>query len=197
MIFQTIRQPNKMDCGPTCLFMISKYHGHHINIEKIRQYIQLGKEGVYIYGISNAAEQIGFRTLSVELSFEKIIKEAPLPCIVQWNQKHFILVTPNSSLKKIEVADPAHGITKYTREEFCKHWLQTTDNVPGIALLLEHTPEFYQQKNSKAPGASWDFLLRYLKVYKRYFISSAREFDYWRYNSFSSYFPTQVIRSYL
>ena len=58
-------------------------------------------------------------------------------------------------------------------KNFCKHWLQTTDVVHGIALLLEPTPEFYQRKSEKAPGVSWDFLLRYLKEYKRYFISSA------------------------
>lgn len=147
--------------------------------------------------VANAGEQIGIKILSEELSFEKLIKEASLPCIVNWNQNHFVVVTPNSSLKKIEVADPAHGIIKYKKEEFCKHWLQTTDDAHGIALLLEPSTEFYQRKSEKASGVSRDFLLRYLKEYKRYFISSAIEFDCWRYNSFSSYFSTQVIRSHL
>lgn len=166
-------QQNQMDCGPTCLGIICKYYKLSISMVKLRKLTEIGKEGVNLLGISNAAEQIGFRTLSVELSFEKIIKEAPLPCIVHWNQNHFVVVTPNSTLKKIEIADPAHGIIKYTREDFCNHWLQTTDDVPGIALLLEPTPEFYQQKNSKAPGVSWGFLLRYVKQYKRYFFQLA------------------------
>jgi ATP-binding cassette subfamily B protein len=140
-----------------------------MNIETIRNYTELGKEGVNLLGIASAAESVGFRTLSVEISFEKLIKEAPLPCIIHWNQNHFVVVTPNSTLKKIEVADPAHGIIKYSREEFCKHWLQTSDDVPGIALLLEPTPAFYQQKDSKAPGISWGFLLQYVAQYKRYF----------------------------
>lgn len=82
--FGFINQSYELDCGPTCIAMISKFHGRTVNIEKIRQYTQLSKEGTNLYGISDAAEQIGFRTLSVEISFEKLISEAPLPCIVHW-----------------------------------------------------------------------------------------------------------------
>ncbi|MFN9941542.1 MAG: cysteine peptidase family C39 domain-containing protein, partial [bacterium] len=108
------------------------------------------REGVSMLGISDAAEAIGFRTLGVKIPFEKLAIDAPMPCIVHWNQNHFVVVTPNSTLKKIEVADPSHGMIKYTRDEFCRHWLQTTDHVPGIALLLEPTPDFYQQNSTKA-----------------------------------------------
>lgn len=45
--------------------------------------------------------------------------------------------------------------------------------MPGIALLLEPTPEFYQRKSEKAPGVSWGFLIRYVKQYKRYFFQLA------------------------
>jgi ATP-binding cassette subfamily B protein len=164
-----IKQQNAMDCGPTCLAMLTLNYGKSLNIQELRNFTKLNKEGVNLLAIADAGEQIGFRTLSVLISFENLINQAPLPSIVHWNQNHFVVVTPNSTLKKVEVADPAHGIIKYSREEFCKHWLQTADDVPGIALLLEPTPEFYQQKSTKAPGVSWGFLLRYLKQYKRYF----------------------------
>jgi ATP-binding cassette subfamily B protein len=167
--FPFIHQLNQMDCGPTCLAMIAKYYGRNLDVNEVRTKTQLNKEGVNFLGIANTAEEIGLRTLSVRINFEKLFKEAPLPCIVHWNQNHFVIVTPNSNLKKIEVADPAHNIINYTKEEFCKHWLQTTDDVPGIALLLEPTPEFYQQKDTKAPGISWGFLLSYVNQYKRYF----------------------------
>lgn len=162
-----------MDCGPTCIAMIAKHYGKNFDLNLIRNKSHLNKEGVSALSIANASEGIGLKTLCVVISLEKLIKEAPLPCIVHWNQNHFVVVTPKSTLKKIEVADPAHGIIKYTREEFCKHWLQTIDDVPGIALLLEPTPEFYQQKHIKAPGVSWGFLLRYVKQYKRYFFQLA------------------------
>ena len=156
-----IKQQNAMDCGPTCLAMLTLNYGKSLNIQELRNFTKLNKEGLNLLAIADAGEQIGFRTLSVLISFENLINQAPLPSIVHWNQNHFVVVTPNSTLKKVEVADPAHGIIKYSREEFCKHWLQTADDVPGIALLLEPTPEFYQQKSTKAPGVSWGFLLRY------------------------------------
>lgn len=164
------RQQDVMDCGPTCLRMVAKYFGKNYSIDKLRKHAAYNKEGVSLLGIAHAAEGIGFKSTGVQLLFTQLIKEAPLPCIVHWNQNHFVVVTPKSTLKKIEVADPAHGIIKYTREEFSRHWLQTTDNVPGIALLLEPTPEFYKQKNDKAPEASWGFLLGYLSKYKDYFL---------------------------
>lgn len=171
--FSVINQLNLMDCGPACLSMISKYYGIKLNLNDLKLKTQLGIEGVSLLGIAVAAERIGLKALSVKINFQKLINEAPLPCIVHWNQNHFVVVTPNSTAKRIEVADPANGIIKYTREEFCNHWLQTTEDVHGIALLLEPTPDFYQQKNDKPPGVSWGFLLRYVKQFKRYFFQLA------------------------
>ncbi|MBX9783037.1 MAG: peptidase domain-containing ABC transporter [Chitinophagaceae bacterium] len=168
-----IKQKSIADCGPACLAMILQYFNRSVSFNEIRNASKIGLEGVNLLGLSNAAEQLGFRTLSVELPFTKLINEAPLPCIVHWNQNHFVVVTPNSTTKRIEVADPAHGIIKYSQDEFCNHWLQTTDDVPGIALLLEPAPEFYQQKDNKAPGISWGFLLQYVTQYKRYFFQLA------------------------
>ncbi len=170
MNFPFQQQLNEMDCGPTCLYMISKFHGRNLDIEKLRTNTELGKEGVNLFGISNAAEIIGLKTLGVEISFEKLIKEALLPCIVHWEQKHFVIVTPNSSLNKVEIADPAHGIIRYTKREFCLKWLNTTDEVQGIALLIEPTRDFYHQSETKKKGISWSFLLQYLTNYKKYFL---------------------------
>ncbi|GAB3972729.1 peptidase domain-containing ABC transporter [Spirosoma terrae] len=43
-------------------------------------------------GISEAAERIGFRTVAMKVSYDSFINEAPLPCIVHWNQEHFVVV---------------------------------------------------------------------------------------------------------
>jgi ABC-type bacteriocin/lantibiotic exporter with double-glycine peptidase domain len=43
-------------------------------------------------GISDAAEKLGFKTIGVRWSFEKLAEDAPLPCIVHWNQEHFVVV---------------------------------------------------------------------------------------------------------
>ena len=42
-------------------------------------------------GISEAAESIGFRTRGYRLTWEQLRDEVPLPCIVHWNQRHFVV----------------------------------------------------------------------------------------------------------
>ena len=81
-----------MDCGPSCLRMVAKHYGKHYSLETLRQHSFITREGVSMLGISDAAEYIGFRTSGVMISFEQFVEEAPLPCIVHWNQNHFVTV---------------------------------------------------------------------------------------------------------
>lgn len=128
-------------------------------------------------GISKAAEKIGFKTVGGRLSFETLASEAPLPCIVHWNQNHFVVVYKIKRRRKgrytVYVADPGKGLVTYTKEEFCEHWVSTKTNgeEKGIALLLEPTEQFYTQKDAKAVPTQnrLKFLWGYLKKYKRFF----------------------------
>ena len=160
-----------MDCGPTCLRMIAKHFGKHYKTESIRETAGYGKEGVNLLGISEAAEKMGFRTRGVKLTFSQLLKDAPLPCILHWNQYHFVVLV---SIKKpffsrnihILIADPAKGLITYTQEEFLKQWISTSneeqENV-GIALLLEPTPRFYEEKGERENKLSWALVFQYLQ----------------------------------
>ncbi|TAD82893.1 MAG: peptidase domain-containing ABC transporter [Bacteroidetes bacterium] len=170
MPFPFHKQQSLMDCGPACLHMINQFHGGKAGYADIRHYIQLGKEGANLYGLSDAAEQLGFRSLSVQISYEKLVKEAPLPCIVHWEQNHFVVVTPNANGRHVEVADPANGIVKYSKAEFCGKWLEGAENgSQGIALLLEPSATFHQQSAAGRGKLSWGFLWQYAVQYRRYF----------------------------
>lgn len=61
-----------MDCGPTCLRMISKYYGKIFTLNDLRNKAYITREGVSMLGISDAAEAIGFHTLGVKLTFEQL-----------------------------------------------------------------------------------------------------------------------------
>jgi ATP-binding cassette, subfamily B, bacterial len=147
-----------MDCGPTCLRMVAKYHGRSYSSQELRERTQIGKDGVNLLGIAEAAESIGFRAIAVKVSLDKLLQEAPFPCIVHWSQNHFVVIQPlnprwgsrlfrkNSPIggqgAGLLVADPARGLITYTREEFEKHWATTISNGQkmGVALLLEPGP---------------------------------------------------------
>lgn len=172
-----IHQQDSMDCGPSCLVMIARHYGQQIDIDRLREICSLGKNGVSLLGISKAAESIGFKTLGGRLSFYTIAHEVPLPCIVHWNQNHFVVVYKIRKHKKgmytIYVADPGKGLITYTKEEFCQHWISTkTDSEEkGVALLLEPTEQFYtlNEIETTPTQSRVKFLWKYLKKYRRFF----------------------------
>ena len=176
-LFFNIKQRDAMDCGPSCLAMIARYYGLRPERDGLRRSCSLGKDGVSLLGISKAAETIGFKTIGGRVSFDTLAFEVPLPCIVHWNQNHFVVVYKIKKRRgnryEVYVADPGKGLITYTKEEFCEHWVSTKTNGEenGIALLLEPTEQFYAQKEERtAPTQNRvTFLWGYLKKYKRFF----------------------------
>ena len=176
MTFKSYSQHDVMDCGPTCLRMVATHYGRVYSLERLREKSQITREGVSMLGISEAAEQIGFRTMGVKVSFEEL-KTAPLPCIVHWNQEHFVVVykitsrsSRSGSKGEVFVADPAGGKLKYSCNEFCRNWISTRDNgnEVGTALLLEPSPDFYKHEEDKVNRKGLSFLFAYLRPYKRF-----------------------------
>ena len=179
-----------MDCGPTCLRMVAAHYGRVFSLEGLREKSLITREGVSMLGISEAAEHIGLRSTGVKVSFDDLC-DAPLPCIVHWNQQHFVVVydikTTSSRFsifsspqreelgvrsrggEMIYVADPAAGKLKYSREEFCRCWISTKDEGIdiGVALLLEPSPDFYEQEGEKINRKGFSFLFSYLRPYKK------------------------------
>jgi ATP-binding cassette, subfamily B, bacterial len=168
MPFTHYQQHDAMDCGPTCLRMVAKHYGRGFSIQKLREATQIGKEGVSLLGISEAAESIGFKTLAVKVPFKQLEKDAPLPCIIHWKQNHFVVVY---QIKKnqVYVADPALGFIKYSYAEFESQWATTIveGEKTGIALLLEPTQRFYQETDEQTKGINLSMLSGYLFKYKR------------------------------
>jgi ATP-binding cassette subfamily B protein len=167
MKFKNYIQHDQMDCGATCLRMLAKYYGKTYNLETLRQMTFLTRNGVSLLGISEAAEKIGFRTIGVKITFEQLM-EVPQPCIVHWQQNHFIVVYKITK-RHVFVADPANGLIKYTEKEFKNCWLSTQNEgkQEGIALLFETTPEFYSIEDEKPDKTKFSFIIKYLRPYRK------------------------------
>lgn len=168
-------------------------------------------------GISDAAENIGFRTRGYRLTWEQLRDEVPLPCIVHWNQRHFVVVYDikkkrgaggggqgrksranhaghasqerparqqdlqdlQDSQHTVCVADPAAGLLKYTKEEFCRCWYSTKSDgaEEGAALLLEPTPDFYRQEDEEKGKLKFMYLPGYIRPDTRSDIASTMSSD--------------------
>ncbi|RLD81686.1 MAG: peptidase domain-containing ABC transporter [Bacteroidetes bacterium] len=167
--FPFYKQLDAMDCGPSCLRMIAKHYGRNYSVQTLRERSHITREGVSLLGTSDAAESIGFRTMGIRIGLEQLAKETPLPCIAHWKQNHFVVVY-HITKKHVHVADPAHGMIKYSREEFMNQWAstKTEDEPQGICLLLEPTPDFYSQEGEVRDKKTFRFLFSYLKPYGKF-----------------------------
>ena len=120
-------------------------------------------------GISDAAESIGFHTIGAKVTWEQLKNEVPLPCIVHWAQKHFVVVYKIKK-GKVYVADPAHDKIVYAEKDFLKEWLSTSRGGAdkGLVLMMQPTPDFYKQDDEKIDKTSFRFLWSYMKPHKKY-----------------------------
>lgn len=177
MSFPFFRQRDVMDCGPTSLQMVAKFYGKDVDIIELREYSKINKEGISLFGLSEAAEKIGFKTLAAKINFDQFDKdEILLPCILYWQQKHFVVLPPqdynsHNKNKKILIADPAVGLVKVDKSNFLKGWC-IEENV-GIALMLEPTEAFFKKDNTVKKNVSWSTLVFYVKQHRRFFIQLA------------------------
>ncbi len=187
--FPYYKQLDAMDCGPTCLRIIAKYYGKNYSLHFLRNHSYITREGVSMMGISEAAESIGFRTKGYRLTWEELSSDVPLPCIVHWKQRHFVVVyaikskrlsfslrskngVNDDSKTVVQISDPAKGLLTYTKEEFLKCWLSMKNNneKEGAVLLLEPTPDFYTHEDEGKDKLKFVYLLGYMKPYRKYII---------------------------
>jgi len=169
MPFQFVNQYDQMDCGPACLAMVANTYGKNYSVEFLREISFLTREGVSLLDISDASESIGFETFSSKLTIEKLKKDAIFPCILHWNQNHFVVlrkITKNFFTKKysFQVADPGHGLTNLDETSFMNSW--SSDSNKGVALFLNPTETFYQKEPPRKNKTELKFIYKYLRPYK-------------------------------
>ncbi|GHU62639.1 hypothetical protein FACS1894123_03940 [Bacteroidia bacterium] len=147
----------------------------HYTLQNLREKSFVTREGVSMLGISDADESIGMHTVGVRIILEQLIRDAPLPCILHWNQNHFVVLYGIKKKRKdylFKISDPAGEKYNMNREEFQKCWLSTkiSNNDAGTALLLEPSPEFYNYEDDKEKQEkNLGYFFRYLFPYKSQF----------------------------
>lgn len=165
-----------MDCGAACIKMITDYYGSEYSIDYIRSLCGLGMLGVSMKGICNALETIGFRTIAGKVSYEDLCHKAVLPCILHWEQNHFVVLY---KVKKVfgryrfYVADPGKAMMVYNEREFVESWISTRSHGldKGSLILMEPSPLFYVRKATMPKTKETEknkliYLWSYAKNYK-------------------------------
>ena len=162
-------QMDAKDCGPACIKMIAKYYGKYYSLQYLRDLCGITREGVSFLDISYAAEKIGLRTVAVKATMENLTNRIPLPCIIHWDQQHFIVVYKTKK-GKIYVSDPAKGLLSYPEEDFKNRWYKEGEEF-GMLMVLEPMANFKQIEAHERIERfkSFENLLNYFTPYKKAF----------------------------
>jgi ATP-binding cassette subfamily B protein RaxB len=129
------------ECGLACIAMISRYHGHDVDLNGLRQRYALSLAGASLKSLMEIADQLGFstRALRVEMSaLDKIRK----PAILHWDLNHFVVLR-SARRNRIVIHDPALGLRVFTREQFSNHFT-------GVVLELRRA-ETFEPISARAP----------------------------------------------
>lgn len=169
--FPFYKQHDAMQCGVACLRMICKYYQKSFSFETLSKYCHATNEGVSLLGITEAASNIGLKAVGKRLTIGQL-NEVTLPCLLHWNQNHFVVLYRIKKGRKFYIADPGKGKATYTVSEFIQHWVGTLprDEEKGIIMLFEPTSDFGKIKENKSnTKGAFNFLITYLKQYQKYF----------------------------
>lgn len=156
-----MQQKSEMDCGAACLKMVAQYHSRYFSLAYLKELTSFREEGVSLLDISEAAEQIGLRTLAARIRFQQLRDDVPLPSIVHWENNHFVVVY-EVSRNKVTLADPAIGIQTISRQEFEAGFYQASEQEEGVALLLETTPAFFEREEEEPRKNGFRYYYRHL-----------------------------------
>lgn len=167
-------QHDAMQCGVACLQMVCEWYGLELSFSEMERLCSSTAEGVSLLAMSRAAEKIGLHTTCGRFTVD-MLRRIQLPCILHWNQNHFVVlyrIREKRHRMVYCIADPGKGLIEYGAKEFADYWVSTRSNYEdeGIAMLLEKTPAFGQMKREgKGESRSFGFLFGYFRQYRRYF----------------------------
>ena len=162
-------QLDSMDCGPACLKIIAKHFGKYYSLQHLRDLCGITREGVSFLDLSYGAEKVGLHTLAVKTSINDLISKVPLPCIIHWQNSHFIVVYKTTKAK-ILVSDPAKGLISYSHADFEKGWYKAGVD-SGALLAIEPMADFMQRdlEEKTERKKTFENVLGYFKPYRKNF----------------------------
>src|SRR5262249_43829599 len=126
-----VRQDDQSDCGAAALATIALHYRKPIGLQQLRDLAGTDRVGTNLLGLLEAAENLGFSAQGAKGPYD-VLPQVPLPAVAHVKTDeglwHFVVL---HRVKKnaVVVADPARGVEKLTRAQFCRRW-------SGALLLL-------------------------------------------------------------
>ncbi|MBQ1410528.1 MAG: peptidase domain-containing ABC transporter [Oscillospiraceae bacterium] len=142
----------KTECGLCCAAMISRYYGRYVSLEELREYQQVGRDGISGKQLHALLQWLGFDCKIYRCKPEHL-SAIPLPAIAFWENSHYVVI---ERLKKdrVYVVDSGSGREIVSLEEF-----------EQLFSGLMFCPKPGEHFTTKKPGRSvwWDYTFLFLK----------------------------------
>ena len=108
------------ECGLACMAMISRYYGHNVDLNGLRQRFSLSLAGASLRSLMGIADQLGFATRALRAEIGALNK-VHLPAILHWDLNHFV-VLKSIGRKSAVIHDPALGLRTMSLQQLSKHF---------------------------------------------------------------------------
>ncbi|MCI9110876.1 MAG: hypothetical protein HFH47_03565, partial [Bacilli bacterium] len=117
-----IRQEGLKDCGAACIFMIIKYYGGYVSMNRLTEMLKITKKGVTAFHITKTLNSLGFNSYGLKLDKLKPTKVPFIANVIIRNSYRHFIVVYEVTASYVLIADPASKIKKISHKEFYKIW---------------------------------------------------------------------------
>ena len=159
-----ISQENSMDCGVTCLAMVSLFYGRSVSLRYLGQLADVTRYGTSMLSLVETADKIGLTATGFKASYEGLL-HMKLPVICHWKQNHFVVLY-EINLSGAVIGDPGEDLMRIPRDRFTRHY-------SGVALELTPTQKFGKSfKGKKALPLLFSFLAPFHSLIRDILVTS-------------------------
>jgi ATP-binding cassette, subfamily C, bacteriocin exporter len=148
--YACVRQGGPRDCGAAALATIALHYRRPFALQRLRDLAGTDWVGTNLLGLMHAAETLGFMAKGVKGPYEAL-PQVPLPAVAhvktEEGRGHFVVLY-HVKPEAVVVADPARGLQKLSRDEFCRRWT-------GTLLVLVPEPQADPDVFGSAPVTPW------------------------------------------
>lgn len=139
--FPVVYQTKDYTCAPSCLKMIGDYYGNYQDLDELEVLCKTTyPNGTTIGNLEHAAFELGLGPSLVTTHYDGLVRYTRLPFIAFWDESHFVVVYKINE-KEVWVADPAKGKIKFSKADFCDHWMRENDQPSSLGCLITFNPE--------------------------------------------------------
>ncbi len=173
MSFHFTHQLDAMQCGIACMHMVCRHFGKNIPMSVLEKMCPPTSDGTSILGIVKTLQKIGFDTECGKTNI-KCLYNLPQPCILHWENRHFVILYKTRTIRKKEIfyiADPAKGLLKYGMDILQEKWASNTAPGKGVVITLCPNERFYKVSEYECQDKlSLRFFYQYVRLYKKSFL---------------------------